>query len=138
MIMWFHSLLSESDKFLVDGLKGDYSCPVCKELLTEPFLTDCGHHIMCGTCCERILLKTGKADCPLCREPNMLRSARLNKHFQREVNSLQVHCQHYDKGCEWVGEVRHLQNHLDPEKASCLYVTKMEQSNTCEYCTHSL
>ena len=66
----FHSLLAESGMFLVDGLKGDHSCPVCKELLKEPFLTDCGHYI-CGICCDRLLLKTGKDDCQLCREPNL-------------------------------------------------------------------
>ena len=89
---------------------------------------------MCGTCRNQILT-TGKADCLVCRKTNVLSDARLDKRFQREVNSLKVHCQHHDKGCEWVGEVRDLQKHLDPEKEeSCVYVGKMEhnQQTNCE------
>ena len=32
----------------------DRFCPVCTELLTEPFLGDCGHHV-CRECHKRIM-----------------------------------------------------------------------------------
>ena len=127
-----HSLaeLQISTTSLLDEPKPEHSCPVCAELLTEPILTDCGHHV-CGTCHEK-LLTTNKKDCPVCRETNGLSDARLDKHFQREVNSLRVRCEYHDKGCEWVSEVRDLQNHLDPERGNCSYVMEHTQQTTCE------
>ena len=55
----------------------DYFCPVCAEILVEPFLSDCGHHL-CGSCRDRLLIGN-EAECPECREPDLLKSARLNK-----------------------------------------------------------
>ena len=104
--------------YFVGEPESEYLCPICTELLTQPFLTDCGHHT-CQVCREK-LLTTRNDECPTCREPNMLSYARLNKHFQRQVNSIEVHCHHHEKGCEWVGEVRNLLDHLDLEKGECV------------------
>ena len=119
---------------LLDEPKPEHSCPVCAELLTEPFLTNCGH-LVCGACRDR-LLTADKNDCPVCRETNGLSNARLDKHFQREVNSLKVRCQHHDKGCEWVGEVKDLQKHLDPERGNCSYVAAMTEQHQQTICEH--
>ena len=98
----------------------DYLCPVCTDPLTEPYLTDCGHHF-CYTCRGR-MIASGKAKCPECREHNVLVDARLNKHLQRQVNSLKVRCQHHEVGCQWVGELRYLQEHLDPVTRKCGFI----------------
>ena len=95
-------------------------CPVCFELLIDPFLNDCGHHV-CRKCRTR-LLADGNNECPECREKDVLSSARLNKFLQREINDLEVRCQHHKEGCRWTGEVRDLQNHLDPDKRECDYI----------------
>ena len=98
----------------------DHFCPVCTEALTEPYLTDCGHHF-CYTCRGR-LLGSGKSECPECREQDALTDARLNKHLQRQVNSLKVRCQHHEVGCQWAGELRYLQEHLDPVIRKCGFI----------------
>ena len=95
-------------------------CPICFELLTDPFLNDCGHHV-CQQCRTR-LLAGNKNECPECREPNVLLNARLNKFLQREINDLKVRCQHHREGCRWTGEVRDLQSHLDLDKRRCGYI----------------
>ena len=99
----------------------DYQCPICYELFTEPFaepfITDCGH-LCCRKCRDR-LLDSGKTECPTCREPNMLNDARSEKYLQRVVKSLKVRCSDYKEGCEWVGELRDLHDHLDPAKGRC-------------------
>ena len=64
----------------------DHFCPVCTDPLSEPYLTDCGHHF-CYTCRGR-LLASGKSECPECREQDALTDARLNKHLQRQVNNV--------------------------------------------------
>ena len=122
-----------SSTSLLEEPKTDYFCSVCAGLLIEPFLTDCGH-LVCGACRDR-LLTTSKNDCPVCYESNGLSDARLDKHFQREVGGLKVRCQHHDGGCEWVGKVRHLQRHLDPERGNCSYVAAVmehHQQAACE------
>ena len=96
-------------KFLSESV--DYLCPIFMDPLTEPYLTNCGHHC-CYTCRGR-LLASGKSECPECREQDVLADACLNKHLQRQVNSLKVRCLHHEVGCQWVGELRYLQEHLD-------------------------
>ena len=95
-------------------------CPICFELLTEPYLSDCGHHVCCQ--CRTRLLASNKKKCPECRQPDVLSSARLNKFLQREINDLKVRCQHHREGCKWTGEMRDLQSHLDPDKRKCGYI----------------
>ena len=129
-------MFSLAEMQISSTLDEEHSCPVCAGLLTVPFLTDCGHHV-CGACLDK-LLATNKNDCPVCRETNVLSDARLNRSFQRRVNSLKVRCQYHDEGCEWVGGVRDLQKHLDPEKGNCSYVAGMmkhHQQTTCEHLT---
>ena len=109
--------LGANPQFLSDP-PPDHFCPVCTEALSEPYLTDCGHHF-CYTCRRGRLLASGKSECPECREQDALTYARLNKHLQRQVNSLKVRCQHHEVGCQWVGELRYLQEHLDPVIRKC-------------------
>ena len=101
----------------------DRFCPVCTELLTEPLLSDCGHHV-CRECHERIMA-SDHAECPTCQELDVLKTARLNKRLQREVYDLKVHCQNKTgtkRGCQWFGELRELEDHLNPAKKSCEYL----------------
>ena len=95
----------------------DYFCPVCQDLLTEPFQPDCGHHL-CRSCHDR-LLKMKKVECPTCREVNALNNARLDKYLERKVNNLKVRCMYHREGCKWVGEVRYLHDHLDNCATAC-------------------
>ena len=89
----------------------DYQCPICTEPLTEPYLSiECGHHL-CRQCRDR-LLSIGKTECPTCREPDVLTNAVLDKNVQRKVQRLKVRCSVYKEGCEWVGELRDLHDHL--------------------------
>ena len=88
--------------------------------MIQPFLTDCGHYL-CYTCRGR-LLASGRDQCPECREPNGAKDARLNKHLQRQVNSLKVRCRHHEVGCQWVGELMYLKEHLDPLLRRCGFI----------------
>ena len=134
----------------------DHFCPICTEPLIDPFLTiQCGHHL-CGTCRDR-LIAIRRMECPTCREPDCLQGAAPNLHMKRLVNSLMVHCEHHSKGCTWTGELRNLQEHLDPARRECDYVlvtcsfgcgeqvrsgkmkkhktsTCVKRPTTCEYC----
>ena len=86
----------------------------------QPYLTDCGHYL-CNTCRGRAMA-LGRDECPVCREPNGAKDARLNKHLQRKMNSLKVRCQHHEIGCELVGELTYLKEHLDPLLRRCGFI----------------
>ena len=105
--------------FITEPSKSRF-CPICFDLLTEPYLSDCGHHVCCQ--CRTRLIASNNEVCPECREPDVLSNARLNRSLQREINDLMVRCQHHREGCEWTGEVRDLQSHLDPDKRKCDYI----------------
>ena len=111
--------LGQGIQFIVEP-SDDHMCPICTEPLMEPYLTDCGHHL-CYTCRGR-LLASGTVQCPQCRQPDVLKDARLNKHLQRQVNGLKVRCQYHEIGCEWTGELLYLQEHLDPEARRCGFI----------------
>ena len=44
-----------------------------------------------------------------------------------------MRCSEYKKGCEWIGELRNLQDHLDPDKRQCVVVCPF----ACLFC-HNL
>lgn len=92
-------------------------CPACKELLIEPLQTECGHHI-CRECCDK-LHESGNKACPSCSEANGLRDTRPDRYFQRHITGFKVYCEHKGRGCKWEGELRGLQEHLDPARRSC-------------------
>ena len=108
----------EEDTFeFVDEPDSDYFCPVCQDLLTEPFQLGCGHQL-CRKCRDR-LLSSNKTECPTCRDSDALSNARFDKFLKRKVSSVKIHCQHRKEGCEWVGEVGDFQYHLDHNEVAC-------------------
>ena len=122
----------------VDEPDSDYFCPVCQDLLTEPFQLECGHQL-CRICRDR-LLSYNKTECPTCRDSDALSNAHFDKFLRRKVSSVRIHCQHRKQGCEWVGEVRDFQYHLDRNvvdcpfgcgKRSCQVVIKNHKSLFC-------
>ena len=112
-------IMAEPEYYFVTEPPNNRFCPICCELLTEPYQSDCGHHV-CQQCRTKLL--AGSKECPVCRKPNVLTSARLDRFFQREIHDLKVRCQHHREGCRWTGEVRDLQSHLDPDKRRCGYI----------------
>lgn len=50
-----------------------------------------------------------------------------DKQLERTLNGLQVHCTHRREGCEWKGELRELESHLNQEER--------DQPQSCEYVT---
>ena len=49
----------------------------------------------------------------------MLNNTRCDKYLQRAVGDLEVRCSDYKEGCEWVGELRDLHDHLNPASGQC-------------------
>ena len=81
------------------------------QVLRNPRQTDCGH-IFCEVCIRQVQASQ-KQTCPECNQPMV--STFQDKHFQRQLNDLQVQCTfHNEEGaCDWTGELRELDNHLN-------------------------
>ena len=98
-------------------------CPICLLVLREPYQATCCGKSFCKECIHRI--KAANQACPTCNDKKF--TLFPNKGLQQSLYDFQVYCTHKSKGCEWTGELRELDNHLnsDPpaDKAlqGCLY-----------------
>ena len=67
--------------------------------------------------------------CPICRGTGEEFQHFLDKKTKREINALKVRCSNRVKGCEWVGELGALKDHLEAVN-ECGYV-EVECPNRC-------
>ncbi|XP_064385185.1 TNF receptor-associated factor 4-like [Halichondria panicea] len=90
-------------------------CPVCLQIIREPHQVTCCGKKFCKACIEHI--KAIKKPCPTCNEEF---SSFADKSSKQSLYSLKVRCSHQKDVCEWTGELRQLDEHLNtdpqPEK----------------------
>ena len=86
-------------------------CKICHCPSREPHLTVCCGHIFCNSCVKNVKKSTFINDaCPMCRSDQF--TTVPNKRDERDVLSLRVHCTNAKRGCDWIGEVNDISNHL--------------------------
>ena len=102
----------------VDPPSEEFFCPMCKQILREPMLTDCCGSHFCKGCIEPI--KDTQKPCPECNQPDFL--SIINKNMMKRVSELDVLCPLKGRGCHWKGEVGSRELHLDPKN-----------ENSCEF-----
>ena len=86
-------------------------CPICLLVLKEPFQATCCGKSFCKRCIHRI--KAANQACPTCNEKNF--DLFPNKGLEQSLYDFRVYCTHKSKGCEWTGELRELDNHLNSD-----------------------
>ena len=108
------------------------TCSVCLLILRQPHLISCCGQNYCQQCIQKVLGQ--HKPCPLC---NMEPFTTLhNKGLERALADLKVTCVSREQGCEWVGELRSYEKHLnlDPELENqltgCKYV-RLECAYKC-------
>ena len=108
-----------SDYDFVEKPSEDFFCPVTLEVLREPFLTVCCGNHLSQEAANR--LQEDQKPCPLCKEPLQ---AVPDKYFKRRVGELKVRCSKTSAGCEWVGGLDGLDQHLSNGlvEGECQYV----------------
>ena len=94
-------------------------CPVCLDILVNPYKVTCCGHIFCEDCIERV--KASNGACPVCREWGF--KAEINRERLRIIEGLHVYCTNKEKGCEWIAGLRILSTHLNKGKreGECQY-----------------
>ena len=108
-------------------------CSICLCVLDDPHMIDCKCGAsFCQPCIQPTLKE--KRPCPLCNSPFSLFIP--NPSIQRAINSLQVYCSFKEAGCEWVGELGEIAEHLNDDTESYNYKSSgcpFLRLN-CEYC----
>ncbi|XP_047136085.1 TNF receptor-associated factor 4 isoform X1 [Hydra vulgaris] len=106
------------DEFFVDTLPNDLKCPVCFLVLRHPIqIEECGHRF-CESCFNRLERQQGILFCPLDRKVIDLDKIFLDKAANRAILSSPVKCRYFERECDWVGDLRSIDNHI----TSCAYV----------------
>ena len=108
-------------EFVVD-VPEKFKCMICKEILSEPHLTECCRQHYCKPCLEKWLQRN--LTCPQCRMRNPKHI--LNKVCVREIKELEVYCKNHQGGCQWKGRLEDLGTH----QSGCGY-TKVKCSQGC-------
>ena len=86
-------------------------CPICLQILREPYILDCCGYSFCAACIERV--GKGGKPCPHCNQPGY--TTLVNKGLKRALNEFRVYCPHCLSGCEWEGELGKLDEHLNSD-----------------------
>ena len=133
----------------------EFFCPVSFAVLLEPYQTQCcANHLS-----QEVYQRLQGQPCPVCREENL--AAMKDNYHKRRVFSLKVRCPHKAEGCEWQGELRSLEQHLNTNSSAgecrfavvdCPYACgervqrrSLEEHKsqrcplrpfTCQYCNH--
>ena len=97
----------------------DDTCAICRELAHDPVQTmGC-----CGkTFCEACIQQVRNNSCPHCRTEGL--THHKDPKTKRRIEDLVIFCPNYQHGCDWEGELRNIQEHLDKtcqlQTISCL------------------
>ena len=76
--------MATSTDHLFDYNSEDYYCPICCEVLQEPFLTECCGQHFCADCIDKAKRKVDS--CPYCRTEPV--NGIIDKHFNRCVREI--------------------------------------------------
>ena len=106
------------DYKFVDRIPDVFICNICYLPSRDPYLTVCCGHVFCNSCLNNGV--TVIKACPMCRSIKEF-TMFPNKQADREVKNLRVLCPNKKKGCDWVGELRAVSDHLGSIEG-CRYV----------------
>ena len=83
-------------------------CKICHHPSRKPHLTVCCGHTFCASCIDNA--RWSSYACPMCRSEQF--TTVPNKQNERDILSLHVLCTNSKRGCDWVGELNEIANHL--------------------------
>ena len=84
-------------------------CPICLHVLRDPYQATCCGKNFCKACLEQLNANT--SPCPCCKQTRFDNFE--DKRLKQTLYDFRIHCTHKSKGCDWTGELRELDNHLN-------------------------
>ncbi|RDD40711.1 TNF receptor-associated factor 4 [Trichoplax sp. H2] len=103
----------ECRPYFVNKLKKVYICPVCNEVMTEPFLFSSCDHSSCKSCLQQLL--RDRQPCPVDGINIVEEECEVDTELQQRIAKLQVQCANRNIGCVWQGTYNQFQRHLSDE-----------------------
>ena len=103
--------------FVDDPIPERFQCSICTKVLRDARLTECCGQHFCNSCLTDWIKQRNM--CPHCRKARF--QSMINKERIRDINELHIRCTNREKGCDWVGEMGVLEDHLKSDKG-CGYV----------------
>ncbi|KAL9976073.1 hypothetical protein ACROYT_G013320 [Oculina patagonica] len=99
------------DYEFVDKILDSQTCPVCLLPMRDAVqTTECGHRF-CKDCLEGIL----RSENPVCPNDRLKIKAKggfySDKAWARDILCLRVKCKQHETGCNWIGQLRHAEEH---------------------------
>ena len=118
----------------------------------------CCGKIFCRACIKRVLSKN-KAACPHCQDDGVTKQVWEDDGHRQTILKLKVYCPNKKQGCDWTGEIFHLDNHVNAKpvegtesngcqhlELTCIHCSDYHprhhmhtcplQRYTCPYCNH--
>ena len=84
-------------------------CPICLQIIREPHQADCCGYAFCRVCIKRV--KADDKPCPCCKAEKFDKFE--DKRLKQILYKFKVYCANKEQGCQWVGELSQLDNHLN-------------------------
>ena len=84
-------------------------CPACLQIIRDQFQATCCGSGYYRVCIEQIKQKNDPCPSYKQREFDIFE----NKRLKQSLYTRNVYCSHQAKGCQWLGELGHLDNHLN-------------------------
>ena len=101
-------------------------CPVCLLILCDPYQVSCCGNGFCQGCIEQVKADSSPYNCPCCKAETF--EAFEDKRLKRSLYGFRVYCANRQHGCQWVGELGLLDNHLNSNPS------KQKQLEGCLFC----
>ena len=107
-------------------------CPVCLQIIQEPYQADCCGYAFCRVCIEQV--KADNNPCPCCKAETFDKFE--DKRLKRTLYEFKVYCTNKEQGCQWIGELKELENHVNsnPSQEKQLEGCKFTEVK-CTYCS---
>ncbi len=86
-------------------------CPICLQIIREPYQVPCCGKKYCQSCIQTVKIKN--KPCPTCNTEGF--SNFPDTGHKQSLYGLKVRCSHQKDGCEWTGELRQLDEHLNTD-----------------------
>ena len=110
----------------VTTISRNFLCLICFNVLKDPVLCPRNQHCFCRGCITKHLENSRR--CPTCAdeltEETLTEPPRMVKDYLNELN---IHCVYYDRGCEEIVQLQHLDQHED----SCGFTPAVCRNQDC-------
>lgn len=106
-------------ELFIQEIPDKYKCVCCHNVAQEIQMIDCCRKQVCLVCIKQYL---NNQPCPHCQEKDF--SIVSLKKDNEKITNLRVCCTEKGKGCEWMGKLNELNDHLHKEEDGCQYSLK--------------